>query len=48
MEGIVLSSNAEMLHFVRALGFETEPASEDRTLTRISKILQDAPAPQAP
>jgi acetyltransferase len=47
MEGIVLSSNAEMLHFVRALGFETEPASEDRTLMRISKILQDAPAPQA-
>ena len=40
MEGIVLSSNAEMLRFVRALGFETEPAPEDLTLMRISKILQ--------
>jgi acetyltransferase len=41
MEGIVLSSNAEMLRFVRALGFETGPAPEDRTLTRISKRLQE-------
>lgn len=40
MEGLVLSSNAEMLRFVRALGFETEPAPEDRTLMRISKVLQ--------
>ena len=46
MEGLVLSSNAEMLRFVRALGFETEPAPEDRTLMRISKILQDASTPQ--
>jgi RimJ/RimL family protein N-acetyltransferase len=40
MDGLVLSTNAEMLRFVRALGFETEPTPEDRTLVRISKILQ--------
>jgi acetyltransferase len=44
MEGLVLSGNAEMLRFVRALGFRLEPVSEDRTLTRISKTLQDASA----
>jgi acetyltransferase len=47
MEGFVLSANAEMLRFVRALGFKAEPAPEDRTIMRISKILQDASAPQA-
>jgi RimJ/RimL family protein N-acetyltransferase len=46
MEGFVLSSNAEMLRFVRALGFKAEPAPQDRTIMRISKILKDAPAPQ--
>ena len=47
MEGFVLSANTEMLRFVRALGFKAEPAPQDRTLTRISKRLQDASAPQA-
>ena len=47
MEGFVLSANAEMLRFVRALGFKAEPAPQDRTIMRISKILQDASAPQA-
>ena len=47
MEGFVLSANAEMLRFVRALGFTAEPAPQDRTLTRISKRLQDASPPQA-
>lgn len=47
MEGIVLSANTEMLRFVRALGFKAEPAPQDRTIMRISKILQDASAPQA-
>ena len=47
MEGLVLSANAEMLRFVRALGFKTEPAPQDRTITRISKVLQDASAPRA-
>jgi acetyltransferase len=47
MEGFVLSANAEMLRFVRALGFTAEPAPQDRTLTRISKRLQDASAPQS-
>ena len=47
MEGFVLSSNAEMLRFVRALGFKAEPAPQDRSIMRISRILQDAPARQA-
>jgi acetyltransferase len=47
MEGLVLSANAEMLRFVRALGFKTEPAPQDRTIMRISKVLQDPPARQA-
>jgi acetyltransferase len=42
MEGFVLSGNAEMLRFVRALGFRAEPAPQDRTIMRISKLLQDA------
>jgi acetyltransferase len=48
MEGFVLSANAEMLRFVRALGFTAEPAPQDRTIMRISKNLQDAPAPRRP
>jgi len=47
MEGIVLSRNAEMLRFVRALGFEAEPVPEDRTMVRISKILQGPAAESA-
>jgi RimJ/RimL family protein N-acetyltransferase len=47
MEGFVLSANAEMLRFVRALGFRAEPAPQDPTIMRISKFLQDASAPQA-
>jgi acetyltransferase len=39
MEGIVLSSNAAMLRFARALGFEVHSAPEDRTVTRIVKKL---------
>jgi GNAT superfamily N-acetyltransferase len=42
MEGFVLSGNAEMLRFVRALGFRAEAAPQDRTVMRISKNLQDA------
>jgi RimJ/RimL family protein N-acetyltransferase len=41
MEGFVLSRNAEMLRFVRALGFKTEPAPQDSSIVRISKKLQD-------
>ena len=47
MEGFVLAGNAEMLRFVRALGFETEPVRGDWTLVHISKMLQDASASQA-
>lgn len=43
MEGLVLSRNAEMLRFVRMLGFEVEPVPEDRTVVRIVKTLRDAP-----
>jgi len=39
MEGVVLSSNAAMLRFARALGFEVHSAPEDRTVTRIVKKL---------
>ncbi|MGB5080450.1 MAG: hypothetical protein WBO23_06880, partial [Burkholderiales bacterium] len=42
--GLVLSRNAEMLRFVRALGFEVEPVPKDRTVVRIVKSLQDEPA----
>jgi acetyltransferase len=41
MEGFVLSRNAEMLRFVRALGFKAEAAPQDRTIMRISKKLQE-------
>jgi acetyltransferase len=40
MVGFVLAGNAEMLRFVRALGFETEPVRGDWTLVHISKMLQ--------
>ncbi len=39
MEGFVLSTNRQMLRFVRALGFRVEPMEEDRTLVRIVKDL---------
>jgi RimJ/RimL family protein N-acetyltransferase len=48
IEGLVLSGNAEMLRFVRALGFKAEPAPGDRREVRISRTLQDTPALQAP
>jgi acetyltransferase len=48
MEGFVLSANAEMLRFVRALGFKAEAAPQDPTIMRISKNLQDALAPPLP
>jgi acetyltransferase len=41
MEGFVLAGNAEMLRFVRALGFKAESAPQDRTVMRISKVLTD-------
>jgi len=43
MEGFVLSSNADMLRFVRALGFRAESAPQDPTIMRISKTLRDSP-----
>ena len=39
MSGLVLTENADMLDFVRKLGFEMKPAAEDPTLTRISRKL---------
>jgi len=39
MEGLVLAGNTEMLHFVRALGFEAHAVSEDRRTVRIVKKL---------
>ncbi|HWA39261.1 MAG TPA: GNAT family N-acetyltransferase [Burkholderiales bacterium] len=39
MEGLVLRDNAEMLKFVRALGFETSPDPEDpATLRAVRKL----------
>jgi GNAT superfamily N-acetyltransferase len=40
MEGLVLAHNAEMLRFVRALGFEVRPEPGDRTTMRIAKKLR--------
>jgi acetyltransferase len=37
IEGLVLAHNTEMLRFVRALGFDTQPVTEDRTTMRIVK-----------
>jgi acetyltransferase len=37
IEGLVLTHNTEMLRFVRALGFDTQPVAEDRTTMRIVK-----------
>jgi acetyltransferase len=39
MEGLVVASNAEMLRFVRALGFAVERVPEDRRSLRIVKKL---------
>jgi len=35
IEGLVLAHNTEMLRFVRALGFDTQPVTDDRTTMRI-------------
>jgi acetyltransferase len=39
MEGLVVASNAEMLRFVRALGFKVEQIPEDRRTVRIVRKL---------
>ena len=39
MEGFVLSDNAAMLSFSRALGFEAQPVEEQPTLLRVVKRL---------
>jgi len=39
MEGLVLSDNADMLGFIRELGFEARPAREDPALVRVTKKL---------
>jgi hypothetical protein len=39
MEGLVLAGNAEMLRFVRVLGFEVHAIPEDRRTVRIVKKL---------
>jgi hypothetical protein len=39
MEGLVVASNAEMLRFVRALGFVVERVPEDRKTVRIVRKL---------
>ena len=39
MEGLVVASNAEMLRFVRALGFSVEQIPEDRRTVRIVRRL---------
>ena len=39
LEGLVLADNADMLDFVRKLGFEARPMPEDPTLVRVVKKL---------
>lgn len=39
MEGLVLARNAEMLRFVRALGFQVETMPGDPTTVRIVRKL---------
>jgi len=39
MEGVVFSTNRDMLRFVRALGFEVRTIPEDRTVVRVVKDL---------
>ena len=39
MEGLVLSGNHHMLHFVRAFGFETCLDPHDTTMMRVTKAL---------
>lgn len=43
MEGLVLSSNATMLHFAHALGFEATLSPEELTTMRIVKRLRPGP-----
>jgi acetyltransferase len=40
MEGLVLRANRSMLKFVRALGFELEPAPYEPTMVRVVKRLR--------
>jgi RimJ/RimL family protein N-acetyltransferase len=40
MEGMVLATNAPMLRFAQALGFEIEPIKDDRTTLRVYRRLQ--------
>lgn len=47
MEGLVLASNAPMLHFAHGFGFEIEPMKGDLTTLRIRKGLQSSPAAAA-
>ena len=39
IKGLVLAENADMLDFVKQLGFEAEPVREDPTLVRVVKQL---------
>jgi len=39
MEGLVMHENREMLHFVKALGFEVEQIPEDPKTVRVVKKL---------
>jgi acetyltransferase len=39
MEGMVLAENADMLDFVRELGFDIEPMAQEPTLVRVAKKL---------
>ena len=39
IEGLVLADNADMLGFVKELGFEVQPSAEDPSLVRITKKL---------
>jgi acetyltransferase len=48
MDGLVLSSNLDMLRFARALGFETHVIPEDPTTTRIDKKLDATPRREKP
>ena len=44
IKGLVLRSNAPMLHFVKALGFEIEPEPCEPTIVRVAKKLGPASA----
>ena len=45
IEGFVLKSNAPMLQFAHAFGFEIEPVEGDRTTLCIRRLLQVSPTP---